>query len=92
MNKPAENVNRKQKVRSNLKVIKRSNTVLQALNLPTICNVNPRSVYNKIDELCNFIEEESVNLIFISESWERPNQTLQDLIKIDDFEVISNVC
>ena len=28
----------------------RSNNVLQALDLPTVVNFNPRSIYNKIDE------------------------------------------
>jgi hypothetical protein len=32
--------------KSNLKSIKRSNKLLQALDLPSVMNVNPRSVYN----------------------------------------------
>ena len=43
--------------RNNVKVIKRSNKLIQALDLPTICNLNPRSVYNKIDEFHNFVKE-----------------------------------
>ena len=35
----------------NIKTIKRSNKVIEALDLPTIINLNPRSVYNKVDEL-----------------------------------------
>ena len=31
----------------NLKTIKRCNTIVEALYLPTLCNLNPRSVYNK---------------------------------------------
>ena len=34
---------------NNLKTIKRSNRTLQALNLPTVINLNPRLVYNKRD-------------------------------------------
>ena len=40
----------------NIKVIKRSNKVVQALILPKIMNVNPRSAMNKIQELKNFIK------------------------------------
>ena len=39
--------------KSNLKNIKRSNQLLQALDLPTVMNVNPRSIYNKVKEFHN---------------------------------------
>ena len=52
--------------RSNIKVIKRSNTVSQALNLLTMCNMNPRSVYNKVNEFHDFVKEEDVDLLFAS--------------------------
>ena len=42
----------------NLKVIKKSNKPINALNLPVIANVNPRSVYNKINEFHTFVEQE----------------------------------
>ena len=32
----------------NLKIIKRSNKAVQALNLPTVININPRSLNNKL--------------------------------------------
>ena len=75
---------------NNITVI-RSNTVLQALELPTVVNLNPRSVYNKIDEFHAFVEDEEVDILFMSESWERESKTLQDIIKLDDHIVISNV-
>ena len=53
---------------SNLVIVKRSNKVIQALNLPKVLNLNPRSAMNKIDELQTFIEEESIDCAFISES------------------------
>ena len=65
--------------------------IIQALNLPTICNLNPRSAYNKADELCDFIKEEQVDLLLISESWERENLRLDEIIKLDDHSLISNV-
>ena len=75
----------------NLTVIKRNNKLTQALDLPTICNLNPRSVYNKVDEFHTFVEQESVDLLFMSESWERDNLTLDKIIKLEDHTIISNV-
>ena len=63
----------------------------EAFNLPVFCNINPRSVYNKVDELQDFIKEEEVDVIFISESWEREDMKLKNIIKIENFDVISNV-
>ena len=77
--------------RNNVQVIKRSNKLIQALDLPTICNLNPRSVYNKIDEFHNFVKEEVVDLLFMSESWEREDLTLDKIVNLEDHTVISNV-
>ena len=70
---------RKQRRIQNLKVIKRDNKVIQALNLPTICNLNPRSVYNKTNEFHTFVEQEEIDLLFMSESWEREHLTLEEI-------------
>ena len=77
--------------RNNLKIIKRSNKVLQALELPVMVNLNPRSVYNKINEFHTFVEEHEVDVVFMSESWERDNLQLDQIIHLKDHEVISNV-
>ena len=61
------------------------------MDLPTLCNINPRSVYNKIDEFNTFIKEEDVDVAFLSESWEREYLTLDKIIKLEDHTVISNV-
>jgi hypothetical protein len=37
----------------NLTVVKRSDKIYQALGLPKVLNLNPRSIYNKIDEFCS---------------------------------------
>ena len=74
-----------------LRTIKRSNKVLEAMSLPIICNLNPRSVYNKIDEFHEFVNSESIDIVFMSESWERDKLTLKDIIKLNDHIVISNV-
>ena len=75
--------------KANLK--KKSNKFVQALSLPTLCNINPHSIYNKIDEFHNFVKEEEVDVIFISESWEREHLPLEEIIKLEDFITISNV-
>jgi hypothetical protein len=79
---------RKSSKTRNLIVVKRSNKVGQALNLPKVLNLNPRSIYNKAGEFVTFVEEEQVDLICMSESWEREELTLDELIKIDDYSVI----
>ena len=56
-----------------------------------MCNLNPRSIYNKVDEFKAFIEHEEIDVAFISESWERDDLTLDKIIEIENYEVISNV-
>ena len=76
----------------NVKTVKRSNRIVQALELPSCMNINPRSVYNKPEELTAMIQEEEVDCTFLSESWERPDFTLQQLLPdlVEDFEFITN--
>ena len=75
----------------NNKTIKRSNKTLQALDLPVVINLNPRSVYNKVNEFHSLVSELSVDLIFMSESWERESLTLDQIIDLENYQVISNV-
>ena len=44
-----------------------------------------------MEELHTLITEEDLHLIFISESWEREHLTLDKVIKLDDYKVVSNV-
>ena len=88
---------KKSKAQRVLTTIKRSNKVVEALELPKIANINPRSIYNKIDEFSTYIEEEEIYIVFLSESHERSyptrngdQQTLKEIIEIQDFQVISN--
>ena len=55
-------------------------------------NINPRSVYNKPEELQTLILEEQIDCTFLSESWERPDLTLEQLLTDleGDYRVISN--
>ena len=70
---------------------KKSNRMSQALSLPVLCNMNPRSVYNKQEEFHTFVKEEEVDVVFLSESWERDYLPLDKIIKLEDHVVISNV-
>ena len=73
------------------RTIKRNNLVLESMNLPVIMNINPRSIYNKSDEFSLLLDQYSADLICMSESWERENMTLDQLLKLDNYEIISNV-
>ena len=72
-------------------MIKRSNKPFEALNLPIIANINPRSVYNKINEFHTFVKQEEIGVTFMSESWEREEKTLHDIIKLEGHVIVSNV-
>ena len=55
-------------------------------------NLNPRSIYNGIEEFSNLINMYNIQVIGISESWERQEMPLKDLINIPSFRVLTNVC
>ena len=71
--------------------VKRSNKVLEAIELPIVLNVNPRSVYNKVEEFHTLVKELEVDLVMMSESWERETLTLDEMIELEGYIVISNV-
>ena len=73
------------------KSIKRNNAVLQALSLPVVINLNPRSMYNKVDDLKIIVEQYEADVVFISESWERHKLSLNDIIQIENYEIVSTV-
>ena len=74
-----------------IQTVKRFNKSIDALELPSVINLNPRSVYNKVDEFHALVTELSADLIFMSESWERESLTLDQIINLDNYQVISNV-
>ena len=82
---------RKNKHSKALIVIKRSNKIFQAFNLPKVMNLNPRSAMNKVEELKTFIDEESIDVAFISESHDRENKRLEDHFDLENYKVISNL-
>ena len=83
---------KQKKVRfENLITVKRSDKISQALCLPKVLNLNPRSIYGKVEQFVTFVKEEQVTLTCISESWERKEKCLKDIIKLENHEIISNV-
>ena len=71
--------------------IRRNNIVLQSLELPVVMNINPRSIYNKCEEFSVLVEQYEADLICMSESWDRENYRLDQVIQIENYRVISNV-
>ena len=82
----------KQEVRRPVRrVIRRNNIILQSVCLPTVMNINPRSIYNKSDELPLLLEQYNGDIICMSETWERESFTLEQLLDLPDYEIITNV-
>ena len=73
------------------RTIKRNNLILQSVSLPTVMNINPRSIYNKSDELPLLLDQYNADIICMSETWERDNQTLEELLDLPDYQIITNV-
>ena len=61
------------------------------MQLPVIANLNPRSIYNKREEFKIMMEQLDISLCFISESWDRDNLGLEEVLQMDGFRVIKNV-
>ena len=73
------------------KTIKRSNLILQSMELPTIMNINPRSIYNKTDEFYLLLDQYQADVVCMSESWERDYLPLEELLSLDNYRIIKNV-
>ena len=73
------------------KTVRRQNSVLQALELPVVLNINPRSMYNKADDFKLLLEQYEADVVCVSESWERENFSLGQLLQLDKYRIISNV-
>ena len=71
--------------------IKRNNLIIKSINLPVIMNINPRSIYNKSEEFSLLLEQYGADVICMSESFERENQSLEQLLDLEDYEIISMV-
>ena len=84
-------IERKKLQNRNIIAVKRAKNVFQAMHLPKILNLNPRSAMNKIQQISRFIEEEEIDVAFISESHDRENLRLEEEFKLDTHTVISNI-
>ena len=73
------------------KTLRRNNVVLQAIELPVVMNINPRSIYNKADQFKLLLEQYEADVVLVSESWERENYTLKQLLQLENFKVLTNV-
>ena len=74
-----------------LKTVRRNNILLQSISLPVIMNINPRSIYNKSEEFSLLLEQYEAEIICMSESFERENLPLEELLQLEDYEIISMV-
>ena len=54
-------------------------------------NINPRSVYGKQDEFSLLLEQYNAGVVCVSESFERENLPLQELLELENYEIISMV-
>ena len=59
--------------------------------LPTVININPRSLYNKSEEFSTLVEQYSAQVICVSESWEQENKPLDEILDMPDYQIITNV-
>lgn len=73
------------------KVLKRNPVIQQAQAPPTIMNINPRSIYNKVNEFLTLVEQYQANLIFLSETWDRIEKPLGTIINIDEHRVYTSI-
>ena len=60
-------------------------------DLPTVMNLNPRSIYGRTEELSILIDQYNVSVAGISESWEREREPLNEIIQIENFRILTNV-
>ena len=73
--------NSSERLRPVRKTLKRNNNLIKALELPKVMNINPRSIYNKAEEFCLLLDMYESDLIFMSESWDRKDKPLDEIIK-----------
>ena len=68
---------------------KRKQKILQASSLPLVAVMNARSLYNKADNFKTFMKELSVEVGIVSETWEREEQSLEQLLQMSGYNVHS---
>ena len=73
------------------KTLVRHAILSQSMALPSIMNINPRSIYNKTEDFKLLIEQYEADCIMMSESWEREDFSLKQLLNLENYEIITNV-
>ena len=63
--------------------------ILKATSLPLICALNARSLYNKSKNFKTFLTELGVEVAIVSETWERDEQSLKQLLNTENLKVES---
>ena len=69
---------------------KRDLKLLKASSLPLIALLNARSLYNKNSNFKTFVTELGIEAAIISETWEREDKPLKDLLQMDNYKVHSH--
>ena len=79
-----------EKRRPVLRPVRRNNHILESVKLPTVMNINPRSLYNKTEDFKLILDQYEADVVCVSESWERDNLTLEDILQLETHQVITN--
>ena len=78
-----------------MKTIRRNNKLIEAINLPKVITLNPRSLYNKKKQFCTLIDQTEADICFVSETWDRSHLpkgvTLSECIQMENYEWVQNV-
>ena len=82
----------REKRKKTLKTIRRIPPVNKCSGLPSVICLNPRSLYGKEDDVGLIIQEYSVDLAAVSESWNRVSQPITAAqLNLENYEVITGV-
>ena len=87
---PTQRPTLKTKPKTNLKTVRRIPKPVSKTLLPTVINLNPRSLYGRLKELKILIQEYKGDLVCVSESWNRENLPLNQIVDIPGFKVFEN--
>ena len=73
------------------KVKYNSKKIATASQLPVVVNLNPRSIYNKRNEFRTMMEQLDADCCTISESWDKDDDSLEQIIQMDGYQIVKNV-
>ena len=68
-----------------------SKKVVTASQLPVVVNLNPRSIYNKKNEFKTMMEQLEVDCCTISESWDKDDESLENILYMDGYQIVESV-